>query len=106
MRTVMKSLHFSLLAGRFFGVLRNASEKGQSGAEILFDAIPFVHPKLAEKSAVLLSATEKMAEAGPVMTFLIVTQIGADFDFWKKKRKFTEDGTNFDLFEKYSEFVP
>ena len=47
-----------------------------------------------------------MAEAGPVMTFLIVTQNGADFDFWKKKRKFTEDGPNFDLFEKYSEFVP
>ena len=84
-------------------------KKGQSGAEILFDAIPFFHPKLAEKSAVLLSATEKMAEAGPVMAFLKIfrmfTQNGADFDFLKKAKVY-RNGPNFDLFEKYSEFVP
>ena len=67
MRTVMKSLHFSLLAGRknvsFCCEMRR--KKGQSGAEIIVDEIPVVVPKAGRKQKrLLLNVTEKWLKWG------------------------------------------
>ena len=80
MRTVMKSLHFSLLAGRkVFCVAKCVGKKDKV----------VLKSQAGRKKRCFAECDGKVAEAGPVLTFLksfrIFTQNRADFDFLKKK---------------------